>query len=166
MKTLVPLAVVASVGLSACGSSDKKSDTPTTTTQSPAQVAATFKQGYAKERVKLNRVSERIGTVITQAADKTDAQILAQLKDVETQYRTALTQLDALKPPPNLETRFTAATSAAHLLDADLVTITSAAASHDAKAAEAATRKLVTDVPVLKTAAEALRSELGLPAEQ
>jgi hypothetical protein len=130
----------------------------------PSSSLATFKSGYQAERTSLNGVSDQIGTVLTGAAQHTDAQLTAELNLVEPRYRAELAKLGALKAPPALAAAFTTVKSAAGVLDVDLVKIASAVSAHDPSGASAATRQLASDIPALKTAAEGLRKKLGLPA--
>jgi hypothetical protein len=123
---------------------------------------AAFKQGYSAQRAALNRVSDQIGTAITTADGKSDAEVEASLHTVQGRYHAQLAKLDALRPPDALKPDFTKVTTAARTLDDDLVAITKAAAAHDADGARTSTERLIGHIPALKTASATLVKKLGL----
>jgi hypothetical protein len=125
--------------------------------------ADAFKQGYRAQRTSLNKVSDQIGEALTSAGDKSDAAVVADLRRVQGAYHAQLAKLDALKPPDKLKATFTQVTTAAAVLDDDLVKITKAAATHDATAAQTTTEQLIGHIPALESASAKLGKALGLP---
>jgi hypothetical protein len=128
--------------------------------------AAAFKQGYDAQRRALNKVSDQIGTALTSADGKSDAEVEADLERVQGAYHAQLAKLNALQPPDKLKATFTRVTTAAAVLDDDLVKITKAAAAHDATAAQTTTQQLIAHIPALKTASAKLGKALGLRPTQ
>jgi hypothetical protein len=121
-----------------------------------------FKQGYDAQRTALNKVSDQIGEALTGADGKSDAEVEADLRRVQGAYHAQLAKLDALQPPTEFKVTFTRVTTAAAVLDDDLVKITKAAAAHDAAAAQSSTQQLVAHIPALKAASKKLGQSLGL----
>jgi hypothetical protein len=149
-RALAAIALISAVAAAGCGGGDKEPS------------AAAFKQGYSAQRTALNRVSDQIGTALTTADGKSDADVEASLRTVQGRYHAQLAKLGALKPPDALKADFTKVTTAARTLDADLVAITKAAAAHDADGARTATERLIGHIPALKTASATLGKKLGL----
>ena len=104
-RHLAAIALLSAVAAAGCGGGGD-ADKPST--------EAAFKQGYSAQRAALNRVSDQIGTAITTADGKSDAEVEASLRTVQGRYHAQLAQLDALKPPDALKPDFTKVTTAAH----------------------------------------------------
>ena len=71
-------------------------------------------------------------------------------------WRAALTKLETLQPPPQSTAAHSRLKSQVGRVDTDLAAIASAAQSHDAAAAKAASTKLVSDILSAKATSTAL----------
>ncbi|WP_445148055.1 DUF4344 domain-containing metallopeptidase [Baekduia sp. Peel2402] len=157
-RALAAIALVCAVAAGAAGCGGSSSDGK----DKEADVAAAFKQGYSAQRAPLNKVSDQIGETLTSADGKSDTQVESELRAVQGSYHAQLAKLGRLIPPDTLKADFAKVTTAAGVLDADLVAITKAAAAHDAAGAQAATEQLVSHAPALKAASATLGRKLGL----
>jgi hypothetical protein len=149
---MAPLALgVVVAGLVAgCGGGDDKSD----------DGAAAFKKSAASLAAKTSLVGDDLGTAISTASTKTDAQLTATFTDLTSRARSIVTQLKALEPTDSARQKVADLAEALDVGANDLDTIAKAAANSDADAAKSATQKLVTDSPTIKQANDALKSEL------
>jgi hypothetical protein len=148
---MAPLALgVVVAGLVAgCGGDDKSDDG-----------AAAFKKSAASLAAKTSLVGDDLGTALSTASTKTDAQLTATFTDLTSRARSIVTQLKALEPTDSARQKVADLAEALDVGANDLDTIAKAAANSDADAAKSATQKLVTDSPTIKQANDALKSEL------
>jgi hypothetical protein len=149
---MVPLALGAVVAglVAGCGGSDDKSD----------KGAAAFKKSAASLAAKTTLVGDDLGTAISTASTKTDAQLTATFTDLTSRARGIVTELKALEPTDSARQKVADLAEALDVGANDLDTIAKAAANSDADAAKSATQKLVGDSPTIKQANDALKSEL------
>jgi hypothetical protein len=148
MAPLALGAVVAGV-IAGCGGDDKSDD-----------AAATFKKSAASLAAKTSLVGDDLGTAISTASSKTDAQLTATFTDLTSRARSIVTELRALEPTDSARQKVADLAEALDVGANDLDTIAKAAANSDADAAKTATEKLVSDSPTIKQANDALKSEL------
>jgi hypothetical protein len=121
-----------------------------------------FKKSYVTVRRELKQTSAAIGTAITQAPSKTDAQILSAFRGLAAQWQSQLSQLETLKPPSNLATEFNTLTDSVTRIESDLNAVVAAAATHSSSAAEQAGASIVTDVNTARTADTTITTKLGI----
>jgi hypothetical protein len=148
---MAPLALGAVVAglIAGCGGGDDKSDD-----------AAAFKKSAASLAAKTTLVGDDLGTAISTASTKTDAQLTATFTDLTSRARGIVTELKALEPTDSARQKVADLAEALDVGANDLDTIAKAAANSDADAAKSATQKLVGDSPTIKEANDALKSEL------
>lgn len=133
--------------LSGCGSSD---------------ATAKFKSGYNSLRGPLNQTGAQIAAEINQAPKQTDAQVEQAFRGLAQRFGSQVIELQKLKPPANVAADWENVLGAASRVETDLDAIASAAATHSASAAGRAANSLVKDAQVLSTAANPVKSKLGL----
>ena len=102
--------------------------------------------------------SQATGAALQHASSQTDAQVAATFQDLATKWKSALAQLQTLTPPQQLTTAYERLKLRVNMVSADLAAIVSAAQSHDANAAKAATTKLIKDIVSAKGASATLTS--------
>jgi len=149
---MAPLALGAVVAglMAGCGGSDDKSD----------DAAAAFKKSAASLAAKTSLVGDDLGTAISTASSKTDAQLTATFTDLTSRARSIVTELRALDPTDSARQKVADLAEALDVGANDLDTIAKAAANSDANGAKSATEKLVADSPTIKQANDALKAEL------
>ncbi|MEV4421096.1 hypothetical protein AB0L40_14115 [Patulibacter sp. NPDC049589] len=152
-RTALAAAVALSAsGLLACGGGG----------DGPSRIEV-FKGAYDRQRKELNVVTARIGVVLNTADGKTNAQVAADVRGVEKQFRAGIDELAALEPPEELVPDFDRLTRIARELDGDLVRIGDAAANDDPEAARDAALALSARAPKLTPPATRIAKALGLP---
>jgi hypothetical protein len=154
MRHASVLAAILCVLLAGCGGSTEG------TSASPGTAA--FKAGYQKLRGPLNATGEAVAQELQQSAHQTDVELATAFGGLATTFHGQLVELEALKPPANLASAFSAATYAANRVDTDLRSISRAAMRRDATAAGKATTALGRDVAAMHLAASLIKHGLGL----
>ena len=97
----------------------------------------------------LNRfksASQATGAALEHASSENDAQVAATFRQLAARWRAALTKLETLQPPSQFTAAYSRLKRQVSKVKADLAAIASAAQSHDAAAAKAASTKLVNDI--------------------
>lgn len=170
---LVALALTA--GAAGCGGDDDEPTAsttaggtstaaqPTTTASSDEELTAAFKTGYAELRPRLNAVSQRLGTALQTAAQKSNAQIVEEFGAIERDLGAGVDELKRLSPPRALAADFGTATRTADAIVGDIGDIVSAGRTGDPDAARDASKALVGRVPTLGGATQRISEALGLP---
>lgn len=143
---------------------------PATSTQaaasSDAERTAAFRSGYDAQRRSLNAVTDRLGTALQTANQKTNAEIVRELSAIERDLGAGMTRLKQLQPPSALTADFGVATRTGDAIVGDLGDIVSAARTGDPDGAKRATQTLVGRIPTLQEATKKIISALGLkPSE-
>jgi hypothetical protein len=132
--------------------SSSSTSQPSQTSQSPDQ----FKAVIAPVLNQFKSASQATGAALQQAGSQNDTQVAATFQQLAATWSAALAKLKTLQPPP----QFTAADSRlkreVSKVKAELAAIASAAQSHDAAAAKAATIRLVNDILSAKTTSTTL----------
>ena len=136
--------------LSGCGGSSSSDPT------------AKFKASISPVVNQFRDISQGIGGAIQQAPSQTDAQIAATFHTLAGRWQNELSQLQTLKPPPNLAAPFNTLTGAASRAEADLTAIVAAAETHSGAAAKQASATLVTDILSAKSASTTITNQLGI----
>jgi len=138
-------AILAAFALAACGGgSSSSSDAPTT---------ADFRTEYAPISAVIRGIGDDIGAAVNSAKGKTDAQLQAQFGDLAKRTGTAADALAGTHPPDDaaIEQARDQLISGVRQGASDLAAISSAASLSDAKAAKAATIKLIQHSANVKT---------------
>ena len=148
MAPLALGAVVVAFG-AGCGGGGEKSDD-----------GAAFKKDAASLAAKTSLLGDDLGTAITTASTKTDAQLTAKFTELTSRARTIVTQLKALEPTDSARQKVADLAEALDVGTGDLDAITKAATNGDAAGAKTATEKIVADSPAIKEANDALKAEL------
>lgn len=142
--------------LSGCGGSSSGNSSSTTqansssstqTSQSPAQ----FKAAIAPVLSSFKSASQATGSALQKARSQTDAQLAMTFQQLATKWKTALSKLETLKPPPRFAAAYNRLKSQVSGVAADLGAISTAAQNHNANAARTATTKLINDILSAKT---------------
>jgi hypothetical protein len=136
--------------LSGCGGSSSTNQT------------ATFKTSFSSVANQFRSTSQAIGSAIEQASSRTDAQLASEFRDLAQRWQSALTRLDALKPPSSVAGAFNKMSGAATRAEADLNAIAAAAGSHNGPAARQGSVSLVTDILAAKSASTTITNKLGI----
>jgi hypothetical protein len=141
---------LAALALAGCGSS--------------APSLSAFKSGFARDRTQFRQLGTDLGSEITHASTKTDAQLAAELATLSTRAKQQASQLSQLNPPSQYKNQLGTLVSAFHAVAADLQQISTAAAKNDGATAKTYTVKLLGAVVKVKAGDTALSSALHLPA--
>lgn len=139
--------------IAACGGSS--SSTQTDTFQA-------FKSGYEQLRGPLNQTGDAIGAEIQHAPGQTDAQVKTAVQRLTNRFQSQVSQLETLKPPPNLAAKWNSVIDSAKRIESDLTAVVAAAATHSPSAAEQAGASLVADAQDLQSAAATIKAKLGI----
>jgi len=131
---------------------------------SSSSSSANFKPGYQSAMHALGLTASQIGTTIEGAAAQSDSQLQVTFKSLASHWQTGTVQLDKLTAPSSVSSQFASLKSAASRVEGDLGAIASAASSNNQASAKTAAEHLVIDLAAGKTADQAIRSKLGLPA--
>ena len=136
-------AILAAVALAACGGSSS-GDAPTT---------ADFRTEYAPISAVIRGIGDDIGTAVTEAKTKTDAQLQTQFGDLAKRTGTAADALENTHPPDNaaIKQARTQLITGVRQGASDLAAISAAASLSDAAAAKAATINLIKHSAAVKT---------------
>lgn len=153
-RSACALALAAGIAAAGCGSNGKSSTT--------SQVS--FKSGFATSQRDFRALGTDIAKDITGAGKKTDAAIAAEFDKLATRAGQQAAQLDSLHVPARYKNQVAKLFTGFHAIKNDLSNIATAATHHNASNAEAATRELLRDAAMIKTADVALSKALGLPA--
>lgn len=100
--------------------------------------------------------SQATGTALQQASSHSDAQLATTFQQLAAKWKSALAKLETLQPPPQLTAAYSRLKGQVSKVKADLAAIASAAQSHNATAAKAATTKLVSDIVSAKATSTTL----------
>jgi hypothetical protein len=151
--------------LSGCGgSSSTSSSTAPAGASSTSQATQTtesagqFKAAIVLVLNQFKRASQGTGAALERASSENDAQVAAAFQQLGTRWKAALTKLETLQPPPQFAAAYNRLKRQVSEVDADLAAIASAAQSHDAATAKAATTKLVNDILKAKATSTTLSS--------
>jgi hypothetical protein len=117
-----------------------------TTTSQTAPAPAQFSAAIAPVLNQFKNASQRTGAALQQAGSQTDAQVAATFRGLEARWKSALTKLETLQPPPQFTSSYNRLKSQIRRVDADLAAIVSAAQTHNAAAAKTSATKLVNDI--------------------
>lgn len=141
--TVLLTTIVAALALAACGGSSG-GDGPTT---------ADFRTEYAPISASIRGIGNDIGTAVTTANKKTDAQLQTQFGELAKRTGSAAKALAATHPPDDaaIEKARTQLISGVRQGASDLAAISAAASLSDAAAAKAATIKLMQHSAAVKT---------------
>src|SRR5947207_2546272 len=112
---------------------------------------AQFKASFDSVANQLKQTSGAIGTAITHAGSRTDAQLGTTFHQLATRWESHLSKLETLKPPSNVAAEFNALTGAASRVETDLNAIVAAARTHSKSAATQASTSLVSDILAAKS---------------
>ena len=105
--------------------------------------------------------SQATGAAIEHASSQTDAQLAATFQQLAARWQAALTKLEALQPPQRFTAAYSRLKRQVSNVKADLAAIASAAQSHDAAAAKAASTELVNDILSAKATSTTLSNAVG-----
>jgi hypothetical protein len=141
--------VVAALAIAGCGSSGPS--------------LSSFKSGYQKQKAQFTSLGTDLGTAITSAQSKTDAQIATEFSALSSRTSQTALQLQKLNPPSKYKQQLNALIGDFNVVAADLASIASAGTAHNASAAKSAAEKLVSDAAKVKAADRSLTASLGLP---
>jgi molecular chaperone GrpE (heat shock protein) len=100
--------------------------------------------------------SQKTGAALKQASSQNDSQVAGTFQQLAAKWEVALTKLEMLRPPSQLTAAYNRLKSQVSKVKADLAAIVSAAQSHNAAAAKAATTKLVNDIVSAKATSTTL----------
>jgi hypothetical protein len=134
--------ILAAAALAACGGSSG-GDAPTT---------ADFRTEYAPISAVIRGIGDDIGTAVTNAKTKTDAQLQSQFGDLAKRTATAADALADTHPPDDsaIKQARTQLITGVRQGASDLAAISAAASLSDAAAAKAATIKLINHSAAVK----------------
>jgi hypothetical protein len=176
-RTLIAAVVALALALAGCGSSNSSSSSAssaasaTTSSTSPATSSSTsaaspaaFKAAFLADRTQFRELGTSLQKALTQAGNKTDAQLATQLSALSSKAKAQAAKLSQLNPPakykPTLDKLVTALNNVATRLDK----IATDANNHSAGAAKSDTIKLIQEAGNVKAADTQLSTSLGLPA--
>jgi hypothetical protein len=140
---------------SSSGSSAPASSSSTSQSQTTPS-AAQFKAAVTPVLNQFKNASQRTGAALQQAGSQTDAGVAATFRGVEARWKSALSRLEKLHPPPQLTTTYNRLKTQIGRVDADLAEIVSAAQTHNAAAAKTSATKLVNDIVSAKATSTAI----------
>jgi hypothetical protein len=144
------LAVLGAVAITGCGSS------------SSAPSLSTFKSDYSADKTELTTLGNNLGTAISTANHKTNAQLATEFQSLSTSISQESAKLKKLQPPSAYKSEVDALTTSLAAVATDLHDISTAATAGDATKARTATTQLLKDAGAVKTADTALTTKLGL----
>lgn len=137
--------------LVACGDDKSSSDTSAYKKDAKAAVLAVRASG------------DKLGEVLSNASNTSDAQLTQQLQTVQDLATSAQADVEALQPPDDTAKKLVAALKTAYAaVIVDLGKLTDAATANDPTGAKAATEQLVKDSPAVKAANNALGVSVGV----
>lgn len=143
--------------LSGCGGSSSSSSSSsalvsssstsqTSETSQTNQSASQFKAAIAPVLNQFKSASQATGAALQQANSQNDAQVAATFQQLAGEWKSALTKLETLQPPPQFTAAYNRLRSQVRKVKADLAAIASAAQTHNATAAKDAVTKLIKDI--------------------
>jgi Tfp pilus assembly protein PilV len=147
-RSIPLLAVLAAAMIAGCGSSGPS--------------LSSFKSGYSTDKTQLTKLGTDLGTAITTANHKTDAQLATEFQSLSTSVSREASSLRKLQPPSGYKSELHSLTTSLDAVATDLHTISTAATAADANKAKSATTKLLADAANVKSADTALTDKLGL----
>jgi hypothetical protein len=139
---LIGVAAATCLALAACGGSSSSS--------SSTASLSTFKTGFSTDQTQFRAYGTQLGKDITGAGSKTDDELATELSALATRAKQQASHIAQLNPPAKYKQQVDDMVAAFGAVSTDLTNISSAAAKHDAKGAEAATKTLVTDAAMSK----------------
>jgi hypothetical protein len=139
------LVLLCNCGGSSSSSSSSGAQASSTSTSQPSG-AGQFKAAVVPVLNQFKSASQATGAALEHASTQTDAQLAATFRQLAAKWQGALTKLETLQPPPRFTAAFSRLKGQVSKVTADLAAISSAAQSHDAAAAKAASTKLVKDI--------------------
>jgi hypothetical protein len=154
--TLVLLSGCGGSSSSSSSSSAPASSSSTSQTSQTSQSAGQFKAAIAPVLNEFKSASQGTGAALQQASSQNDAQVAATVKQLAAKWKSALTNLESLQPPPQFTAAYNRLKSQVSKVTSDLAAIVSAAQSHNATAAKDATTKLVNDIVSAKATSTTL----------
>ena len=160
-RRVLPILALVALAFAGCGGDSKKDDEAAAAAKAKAAAAAAFKTGAKAATAETTKIGEDLGTAIQGADKQTDAALAAEFGRLATRARGVVGDLNALETPQASRAEVTALVGALTTGAQDLDAIATAARAHDASSARSATQTLVQDSPAIKTAKEALESEIG-----
>jgi hypothetical protein len=140
--------------LSGCGGSSSSSSSASasasasssTQTSQTGQSAGQFKAAIAPVLNQFRSASQATGAALQHASSQSDAQVATTFQQLGAKWKSALSKLQTLQPPPQFSAAYNRLKSQVSKVDSDLAAIVSAAQSHNAAAAKTAASKLVNDI--------------------
>ncbi len=131
-------------------------------TQTPSTQTVAFSTSYASVTTQLEQITKAIGAAVRQAAGSSNAQLTVEFRDLSSRWQTQLSQLETLRPPPNLTPDFHTLTDAVSRVESDLNAIVAAAETNNKAAAEQAGASLILDVAAARSADAPIRRQAGI----
>ncbi len=144
-KTSSVAAAVAALAVAGCGNS-----------------SGNFKKDYTKTDTQLRQLGVDLGNALRTAKGSTDVALASKFDSYATRSRKIADDLGKLSPPDKVKSDVTQLRSALTTIAGDMSTIGRTARAHDAKAARAATQKLVADAAPVRAASTAIRNKEGI----
>ncbi len=124
--------LIVALALAACGSGDK------------GDPAADFKRGYTAESVKLKAIGDDLSTAIGSATKMTDSQVTTTFGALAARAQASAARLRDLEPTDEAKSTLGTLENALERAAGDLRAISTAARTHDPKAAKTAAAALIT----------------------
>jgi aminopeptidase N len=152
------------VVLAACGGSSSSSSSSPASSSSTSQASQTsqsasqFKAAVAPVLNQFKAASQKTGAALQHASSQNDAQVAATFQQLAAAWAAALTNLETLHPPAQFAAVYNRLKGQVSKVKTDLAAIVTAARSHDAAAAKAATTKLINDIVSAKATSRTLSS--------
>jgi hypothetical protein len=143
------LAVLAAAAITGCGGSSGPS-------------LSKFKSGYSADKTQLTKLGTDLGTAITNANKKTNAELATEFQSLSTGVSKEATALRKLQPPSGYKSEFNKLTTSLGAVATDLHAISTAATAGDTASARTATTQLLKDAGDVKSADTAVSTKLGL----
>jgi hypothetical protein len=161
-RRVLPAVALVALAFAGCGGDSKKDDDKADAAKAKATAAAAFKTGAKAATTETTKIGDDLGTAIQDASKQTDAALAAQFTSLASRARGVVGDLNALETPQASRAEVTALVGALTTGAQDLDAIATAARAHDASSARSATQTLVQDSPAIKTAKDALETEIGV----
>lgn len=143
-------------GSSSSSSSSPASSSSTSQTSQTSQSASQFKAAIAPVLNQFKAASQKTGAALQHAGSQNDAQVAATFQQLAATWAAALTNLETLQPPAQFAAVYGRLKGQVSKVKTDLAAIVTAARSHDAAAAKAATTKLINDIVSAKATSTTL----------
>lgn len=181
-RSTAVVAVVAALGLAACGSSSHSrtaagtpaaTTTPTTTpsaatTSTAAGTSSADLATFKADIVKAKQSGAALGPLLTSTLQKagkmTDAELVQRFSQLAQKVNAYADSVSHFKAPPQLQSDYTLVVTGFHAVAADLANIAKLGAEHQGTAqGKVAVQKLYNDLDGLSQAETALDKAVGLP---